>query len=118
MPMLEAIRTYNDLFNMNTVVGANKMFMIDKGAIAFASKVRYSKTPEEISNGANMIRYSIPSKNLPGVSFDVIYKTACSDSDIIHSWKLIARFGTFNNPTSSCDNTNTGVLSFSCGVAP
>lgn len=118
MPMLEAIRTYNDLFNMNAVVGSNKMFMIDKGAVAFASKVRYSTTPESITNGANLIRYSIASKNLPGVSFDVIYKTECLDSNIIHSWKLIARFGTFSNPTSACDLGNTGVLSFTCGAAP
>ncbi|MCA9497106.1 MAG: hypothetical protein KC589_09245 [Nanoarchaeota archaeon] len=113
-----SIRTYHDLFNMNQVLGANKMFMIDKGAIAFASKVRYSATPVTYGNGANLTRYSIPSKNVAGLSFDVVYKTSCSGDDITHHWKLIARFGTFLNPNSACNSTNTGVLSFTCGTQP
>ncbi len=116
--MLETIRTYHDLFNMAAVVGSDKMFMIDKGAVALVTKNRYSTTPREILNGADRIRFAVPSRNLAGVMYDVIYTTTCVDEDIQHQWKFVARFDTFLNPTSSCNPTNTGVLSFTCGTAP
>jgi len=117
-PMLNSIRKYFDLFNVESVVGAKKTFLIDKSAVALVSKVRYPSTPEQILNGANVIRWSTPSQYLPNISYDVIYKTECSGSDIFHKYKFIARFDVFQNPTSSCDTTNTGVLSFTCGEAP
>jgi len=116
--MLETIRTYHDLFNMAAVVGANKLFMIDRGAVALATKNRYSTTPREILTGADRVRFAVPSKNLPGVMYDVIYTTKCVAEDIVHTWKFVARFDTFLNPTSACNPTNTGVLSFTCGTAP
>jgi len=116
--MLSSIRKYFDLFNVNAVVGAKKTFLIDKGAVALISKVRYPSTPEQILNGANVIRWSVPSNYLPNIAYDVVYQTECSGSDIFHKYKFIARFDVFLNPTSACDTTNTGVLSFTCGEAP
>jgi len=119
--MLETIRTYHDLFNMSAVVGSDKLFMIDKNAVAIITNNRYS-TERSIQNGANRTRFSVPSRNLAGVIYDVVYTTKCiitdGEEDIQHNWKFIARFDTFLNPTSSCDPNNTGVLSFTCGSAP
>lgn len=117
--LLGTIRTYFDMFNMAAIVGADTMFMIDKSAVSLVTKNRYSSAPRNINNGADRIRFSVPSDNLPGVVYDVVYTTVClPNEDIQHNWKFIARFDTFLNPTSSCNPTNTGVLSFSCGVAP
>ncbi len=119
LPMLQAFRKYFDLFNMNAVLAPDqKTFMIDKGAVAIASKNQYGSSPVTISNGANITRFSVPSINLPGIVYDVVYKTECSGSDIIHKYKFIARFDVFLNPASECDPDNTGVLSFICGEAP
>ena len=104
---------------MNAVLAPDqKTFMIDKGAVAIASKNQYGSSPVTISNGANITRFSVPSINLPGIVYDVVYKTECSGSDIIHKYKFIARFDVFLNPASECDPDNTGVLSFICGEAP
>lgn len=119
MPMISAIRTHFDLFNMNAVLAPDKKtFMIDKSAVALVHKAFYSTTPEQILNGADIIRFSVPSNNLPGVMYDVIYKTECSGSAILHKYKFIARFDVLLNPTSACNPDNTGVLSFTCGEAP
>lgn len=118
-PMLQTIRTHFDLFNIDSILAPDKKtFMIDRSAVAMCSKVFYSSTPEQILNGADVIRFSIPSNALPGVSYDVIYQTQCSGSAILHKYKFIARFDVFLNPTSACNPTNTGVLSFTCGAAP
>ncbi len=117
--MLETIRTYHDLFNMAAIVGAQKLFLIDKSAVTHQTKNRYSTAPRNILNGADRIRFAVPSDNLPGVVYDVVYTTEClPNEDIRHNWKFIARFDTFLNPTSACNPTNTGVLSFTCGEAP
>ena len=117
LPKLQTIRTYFDLFNMNAVLAPDKKtFMIDKSAVALVSKSFYSSTPQQILNGADVIRWSVPSNSLPGVTYDVIYKTECVGSDIIHKYKFIARFDVFLNPTSGCNPDNTGVLSFVCGT--
>jgi len=119
-PMLATIRTYFDLFNMNAVLAPDKKtFMIDRGAVALVNKVRFPSVPEQILNGADVIRWSIPSNRLPGVMYDVLYKTECvNGGDILHKYKFIARFDVFLNPVSACDANNTGVLSFTCGEAP
>jgi hypothetical protein len=117
--MLDTIRTYHDLFNMGAIVGPNELFLIDRSAVSIVTKNRYSSSPRNIVNGADRIRFSVPSDNLQGVVYDVVYTTEClANEDIRHNWKFIARFDTFLNPTSACNATNTGVLSFTCGVAP
>jgi len=119
LPKLQTIRTYFDLFNMNAVLAPDKKtFLIDKSAVALVSKSFYGSTPQQILNGADVIRWSIPSNSLPGVTYDVIYQTECSVNSIIHKYKFMARFDVFLNPTSACAVDNTGVLSFVCGPVP
>lgn len=118
-PMLDTIRTYFDLFNMNAVLNPDKKtFLIDRGAVAIVNKAFYPSVPQQILNGADVIRWSIPSNSLPGIVYDVVYKTECSSSAILHKYKFIARFDVLLNPTSTCNPDNTGVLSFTCGEAP
>jgi hypothetical protein len=109
----ETFPSYFDLFNINAVAG-NSTFMVDPNALAFISRNRFGPTPIQVLNGADKIMYSIPSFNLPGISYDVVYTTICENDDIWHVWKLQAKGLFAQNPTG-CDTDITGVLQFTCG---
>lgn len=113
---IEAIPLFNDLWNFDQVFGQKAMLLVNKSAYAFVSKNRFSSTPIEYGNGADITMFSIPSKNLPGVVYDVTYKTKCENDEIIHMYSLTARWDLFQNPLP-CDTDMTGVLSFICGEA-
>lgn len=104
---------YFDLFNVDSVVGKST-FLMDPNAMAFVNKARYSSTPKEYANGADKTLYSVESKNLPGVFYDVVYYTTCSGDEIFHNFKIKATGGFFQNPTG-CDTDITGILEFQCG---
>ena len=102
-----------DLFNVDSTLGAKKTFMVRPNAVAIVSKSYYPTTPEEVKGKAAHIRYSVPSENLPGMTYDVIYDTECNGSEITHKWQVRATLGVFANP-ANCGGTTTGVLSFKC----
>lgn len=103
---------YFDLFNVDGTVG-KKTYLIDRGAVALISKVYYGPTPE--SRVDDLVAYSMPSDRLPGVSFDVYYDKECLGlDDIRHNFKIVARYGIFQNPINECNPDNTGVLAFEC----
>lgn len=105
-----------DLFNIDGVLGVRKSLLIERSAYAFATKAYYSDIPVEY-NGAGITRFSIPSKNLPGVRYDVNYTTRCAANKMYHDYSLEWHGGFFQNPLP-CNSEMTGVLSFVCGVAP
>lgn len=104
---------YFDLFNVDSIAGKST-FLVDPNALAYISRTRFSSTPMQILNGADKILYSIPSKNLPGVSYDVTHFTVCENEDIFYYWKLQAKGVFAQNPTG-CDTDITGILQFTCG---
>lgn len=119
-PKLSSMRSYWDLFNVDTINAPDSVsYMIDKGAIAFVSKARYPKNNPKVYQFGQ--RWSIESKALPGVWYDVYYKERCEMVNgvekIWHDYKLTARAGVFLNPTG-CNADKTGVLKFVCGTAP
>lgn len=107
-----------DLINMDVLLGAKKTLMVSPHSAAFVSTNRIIRD-EDILNGANMSRFKISSLNIPGVEYDVYYRTECLNAgeDIRHHWRFVARMDTFQSPVV-CDNDQTGILSFTCGVAP
>jgi hypothetical protein len=110
----QSMSTYFDLFNMDSVLNPDLVtFMLDKGAVAFAPKWRYSNTPREIKGKDYQIRYTVPSRTLPNVYYDVQYTTQCKSgtNQIEHLFNVTARGGVYLNPTG-CEATRTGVLSF------
>lgn len=106
----------NDLFSYESNLSGTTM-MIDSGAISFASRNRYSDTPIEYGNGADITLYSQPSKNIPGLRYDIGYKTRCVGDDIFHDFGATAHFDIFENPLG-CNENITGILNFICGIAP
>lgn len=113
----KAMRKYFDLFNIDTVNTPDlKTYLINRGALAMAFKSRFKGKVIEYTHGADQKRFSIASRNLPGVVYDVRYNNACTSNDIKHNWSFDIRFDIFNNPTSVA--ARTGVLSFINGEAP
>lgn len=110
---LQQIRSYWDMFNIEGVNGNVKAsYMLTRGAVAFANKAYYPlNNPVEYYN---QMRWSIESKALPGVYYDVYYTNECVNNDIKHSWSLYVKAGIFLNPLG-CDEDVTGVIKFVCG---
>jgi hypothetical protein len=104
---------YFDLFNVDAIAGKST-FLVDPNALAFINKARFPETPMQILNGADKTLYSIASKNLPGIRYDVIHYTTCVGNDIFYNWKIKATGNFMQNPTG-CDTDITGVLQFTCG---
>lgn len=111
-------RTYFDLINIDAVNSPDLItYLVSRGAFALAHKTRF---------GPNVTKYmdrhawSMESRFLPGVNFDVEYVNSCDDcastkpAGQIHYFKLTVNAGMFLNPLG-CDATRTGVLTFICG---
>lgn len=114
---INSIPIVNDLWNVDDAIGAEGMIMINKPAIAFVTKHRYDATPKEYYD---MMVYSIPSKNIPGLVYDVVYNNECVNSndskrDFKHNWSLYAMWDGFLNPLA-CNTDMTGLLTFLCGT--
>jgi hypothetical protein len=104
----------SDVFNVALVNSPSKVtYLIDRGAIAFATKSYYKMKPAEYMDQK---RFSMPSKNIPGVTYDVFYSTTCvagagQAASIMHNFSVYAKAGIFKNPTG-CNADQTGVLMF------
>lgn len=116
--MFDSFNWFFDIKNFDATLGTKKTLMVSPNAAAFVSTHKFL-TPDEVSNGANITRFSIPSQNLPGVTYDVVYRTECKDGGdhIIHYWTIKSRFDVFQSPVT-CESECTGILSFTCGEAP
>lgn len=115
----KALQTYFDLVNFAAAGTPVDLLLINQGALAFASKVHYGSTPVAIGGDVNQTRYSVASNNIPGVSYDVFYKTKCANiggkDHITHHWRFEAKAGLLLNPEGEAAGNN-GVLAFAKGV--
>lgn len=109
-----SMKIYNDLFNMNAAGLTTDALLISRGALAFVHKARFDAVPVYIAGNVNQTHYSVASPSLPGVRYDVIYTMDCApglvvnDTDIKHTFRVMANAGLFLNPTRTPGNT--GVL--------
>lgn len=113
---LTSIKSYWDMFNIDTVNSPDKVsYMIQRGAVAFVNKAYYPlNSPVNYKDDS---RWSVESKALPGVFYDVFYNNECVGTnrrDVKHNWTLSVKAGIFKNPLG-CDTTVTGVIKFICG---
>lgn len=111
-------KIYHDLFNLDAYnSGTLKTYMIQKGALAFATKSYYRDyTAAAPFKGPNdTYIWSVASPTLPGVFYDVHYQYTCVSNEYIHSFQIKTYGDVFENPLG-CDPTNTGVLSLTCGT--
>jgi len=107
-----SFQIFHDHFNVDSVIGAKAMFIVNPSSVALVSKSRYSAVP--ITDPMiQQTRYKISSPSLPGVEYDVIYTAECSGDDIIDKWKIVSRYDMFLNPTG-CTAGRTGILGMKC----
>lgn len=105
-----AMRMYFDPWNVVTQNTPDHVtYMIDQGAVAFASKAYWDTTPRNFE--AIYTAWKTPSNNLPGVEYDVLYKPSCVGNDIEHHFRITVNAGIWLNPLG-CNADNTGVLRF------
>jgi hypothetical protein len=102
---------FQDTYNVEAINGSTlKTYMIDTGAVAFASKNYYDRVPRELP-GVGHVLFSRPSNSLPGVVYDITYTVTCTGGVYYHEYKIEAHFDYFLNPTG-CTATRTGILEF------
>lgn len=117
MAWFNLVKYYEDLINVEAVASGST-FMVQRGAVAFASKAYWGSfseaAPKTDANGR--MKYSVPSKNIPGVKYDVYVTEECSGKDVKYNVLMDLNYDVFNGP-ASC-NSQTGVLEFICGACP
>jgi len=113
-------KNYFDLAVIDTVNTPDLVtYMLSKGAFAMANKTYFGPG---ITKYMDRHVWSVPSKYVPGLSFDVEYMNACDSCYTgnktalqAHAFKLVMNAGLFLNPLG-CTETRTGILTFICGT--
>ena len=113
-----------DLFNVDTVNTPDLYtYMVEQGSIAMVNK---AFNPDSLTRTFNDERFTMPSRFLPGFTYDVFYTNECKTSgthkDVLkHHWKMVLTADMFKNPFG-CDaveisgvqtgGENSGILRF------
>lgn len=115
-------RMVYDLDGFYTAGLTESIFVVNPAAVAVATKVRNPVAPRKL---VDVTEYTVPSRSLPGVTYDAFYQIKCQviggESHYLHSWKLKTRGGIFLNPAGcpvsigGATYTPTGVLSYTRG---
>lgn len=119
-------RFYFDSWNFATAGLTESIFMVAPGAVAMTTRAKNPDTPTVLGGSIQQTRYTVNSKTLPGVKYDVFYKLTCKTvngkENIVHAWRLETNGGIFLNP-EGCPVTvggtvynPTGVISYTKGA--
>ena len=90
-------------------VNAGKTYMINPHSLALITDNWWDAVPVE--HGGNHRMFTVPSRNIPGVSYDVHNVETCSSDDFVSSWQIRANYEFVLNP-EGCTANRTGVLAF------
>lgn len=105
-------------FDPENLIGgyAGITYIFDNGSVYFASKVWNPQgAANAIKKAGDRYLYSLPSNNLPGISYDIVTQETCSNNEFYVATKIQLHGGFYTNPYP-CDETNTGILRFKCGA--
>ena len=110
-----SFKKYFDLFNIDSTVGTEKLFLLSGGSVAFGSKTHYTGVRQY--DGFQI--FTINSRNITKkdgnpVVYEVWYKTRCEGQAIWHDFTVRSKFDWFLNPTGCVEPKSTGILGFSC----
>jgi hypothetical protein len=111
-----ALRMYTDFFNFGTAALAEDTFMINRSAMAMATQNRFSSTPRVVGGKIQQTVYTVRSRVLPGIEYDVYYTIDCVTNGVtgkaewVDVWRFQTRGGIFLNPEAN--DGFGGVLSF------
>jgi hypothetical protein len=90
-------------------------FLVHKTAAAFVSKAWYpvGMLNAEVKKGGEYLLWSEPSRNIPGIFYDVMRQEACDSNDFTEAYK-IQLHGLFAMNPFPCEDEITGILAFEC----
>jgi len=110
------MQPYFDMFNVDSVNDPDlKAYLLSMGSVAMVNKFYNPAVPERLMS---FTRYTMPSRWLPGMTYDVFYDNECTTGmKVVHNYKIRLIADLYNNP-EGCENCNTGVLAFQCGTQP
>jgi len=112
---MQTLKVYQDPENIETYAPGDS-FLIHKGSVAFISK---AWNPPNAANArepapGNFL-WSEPSRNLPGVNYDIFMIQTCLANEYYEAYK-IQLHGLFAVNPYPCNEYNTGILLFECGT--
>lgn len=87
----------------------NESFLVNASAGALLTGNWYDQSAMQMAGNHRV--YSMPSKNLPGVRYDIHEIETCSSDDFVLSYKVQAYYEFVVNPLG-CTATRTGILQF------
>lgn len=109
------LKMYQDPENIESVA-AGQTFLIHKGAAAFINKAwNPLNAANAVEPAPGYFLWSENSRNLPGVTYDIIMQQSCESNDFHEAYK-IQLHGLFAMNPYPCDDDNTGILLFECGT--
>lgn len=110
-----SLKMYQDPENVE-VYAPKQTFLIHKGAVAFINKAWNPRNAANAENKAgNYWLWSEQSRNLPGVTYDIVMQQTCAGNEWYEAYK-IQLHGLFAVNPYPCSDTNTGILVFECGT--
>lgn len=113
---MNTLKMYQDPENLETVA-PGQTILVHKGAAALITKAwNPLNAANAVEPAPGYFLWSEPSRNLPGVVYDIIMQQSCSSNDFHEAYKIQLN-GLFAANPYPCDEDNTGVLLFECGTA-
>lgn len=119
---IKAIDLAFDMWGFNKAGLTESMFMLEQNAVCLVTYNRHGDKPEVLGGKVQQTRYTVPSKNLPGVKYDVFYQLSCvvvgETSRLIHTFRLKTYGDVFLNPKpcpitiGGTEYTPSGVYSY------
>lgn len=94
-------------------VAPNKTYMVNSSAVALITGNYWDAVRREMAPGHFV--YTVGSRNLPGVAYDVHEITACASNDFVTSWQVRINYQYVLNP-KGCNTERTGILAFEKGT--
>lgn len=116
--LIQQINIAFDQFNFAKAGLTEDTFAISKGAIAMKTVNKFQDTPRTLT-AEGQTRYTVKSRNLEGVKYDVIHQEKCVGDDIFQTFRFITNGGIWLNPETcpvdvgGVQVAQTGVLSYS-----
>lgn len=112
---INTLKIYQDPENIETYA-TGQAFLIHKGSVAFVNKAwNPLNAANAIQPAPGYFLWSEASRNLPGVTYDIIMQQSCLSNDFHEAYK-IQLHGLFVCNPYPCDEDNTGVIVFECGT--
>jgi hypothetical protein len=108
-------KVYQDPENVE-VIAPGYTFLVHKTAAAFINQAWNPLGPVNAQQEAGVYAlWSEQSANIPGVYYDIITQETCESNEFYLASK-IQLHGTFAVNPAPCDEDNTGILAFACGI--